>query len=293
MRSWPTARLSFSRVRSMDYKPVLPSHNDNVSHDRPVREFLLLFSGITAALLIAFWLLGLGVDLAVTYISPEMEAKIFSAGPVPAGENNACQAELQRMTDRLRSCIHIAYPLKLILMDSDTANAMALPGGRIVVFTGLLDTVSSENGLSFILAHELAHFKHRDHLRGMGRGIVMTALSALLTGAGSDITRLLAPSAQFGMAQYSQDREAMADKEALTVLNCAYGHVGGADEFFRAVQPKADSSIRRITGHYFDSHPEAEKRIQTLQRQARQMHFESKSVLPLPNIFTKKSCKND
>ena len=98
----------------------------------------------------------------------------------------------------------------------------------------------------------------------MGRGIVMTALSALLTGAGSDITRLLAPSAQFGMAQYSQDREALADREALMVLNCAYGHVGGADEFFKAMQPREGPGIRKFTGHYFNSHPEAEKRIQSL-----------------------------
>ena len=114
----------------MDYKPVLPGRNDNVSHDKPVKEFILLFSGITVFLLTTFWLLGIGVDLAVNYISPEMEAKIFSLNTVSPGQDNACRDELQRMTDRLRSCIHIAYPLKLVLLDSKTANAHG-PSRRI------------------------------------------------------------------------------------------------------------------------------------------------------------------
>ena len=69
----------------MEYKPSLPEHNDNISHDQPVREFLLLFSGITFFLLVAFWALGLFVDLAVNYISPDMEALIFS--PVDISES--------------------------------------------------------------------------------------------------------------------------------------------------------------------------------------------------------------
>ena len=61
----------------MEYKPSLPDHNDNVSHDQPVREFVTLFLGITVFLLIVFWTTGLFIDYAVDYISPEMEAKIF------------------------------------------------------------------------------------------------------------------------------------------------------------------------------------------------------------------------
>ena len=45
-------------------------------------------------------------------------------------------------------------------------NAVALPGGNIVVFAGLLKEIKSENELAMILGHELGHFAHRDHLRG-------------------------------------------------------------------------------------------------------------------------------
>ncbi len=272
----------------MGYEPSLPENNDNVSHDQPVREFVLLFFGITFFLLIIFWVLGLLVDRAVDYITPEMEAVIFPSVGGSASESvnnsNPRQAELQRMVNVLRECIQIGYPLEVHLIDLDDANAFAFPGGRIFIFNGLLDKVLSENGLSFVLAHELAHFKNRDHLRGMGRGIVLTAVSTLLTGAGSDLTQLFAPTANFSQAQYSQERESMADEQALQVLGCHYGHAGGATEFFEAMKPDGNRSSN-VFGHYFSSHPEAVERINNLHRLAGEMDLTAEKVLPLPAVL--------
>ena len=271
----------------MEYKPSLPEHNDNISHDQPVREFILLFSGITFFLLVSFWALGLFVDLAVNYISPEMEALIFSPVDLSTSkrenDSNPQQAELQHMTDALLQCIHVAYPLKVHLLETDNANAMALPGGQLVVLSGLLDKVQSKNGLSFILAHELAHFKNRDHLRGMGRGVVFTALVAFMTGAGSDLTQFFAPAANFSQARYSQERENMADEQALQALSCYYGHVGGATEFFEAMKSEEGENV--VMGHYFASHPEAVQRIDNLHRLTRELHLGVEDVLTLPAVL--------
>lgn len=272
----------------MEYKPALPEHNDNISHDQPVREFILLSCGITVFLLGVFWVLGFCVDLAVNSISPEMEAAIFSSvgapGAEPVDSTDPRQMKLQSMVDALRECGGIVYPLKVTLIDSDDANALAFPGGRIVVLDGLLDNVASENGLSFVLAHELAHFKNRDHLRGLGRGIVLTAVSALLTGAGSEATRLLAPTATFSQAHYSRDREELADEKALRTLACYYGHVGGATEFFEAMKTR-DGAMVPVLGHYFSSHPEAMERIDNLHQLIEEQHLSVDDVLALPEVL--------
>ncbi|MCI5123327.1 MAG: peptidase M48, partial [Candidatus Electrothrix sp. AR5] len=149
---------------------------------------------------------------------------------------------------------------------------------------GLLETIRSENGLSFVLAHEMAHFKHRDHLRGMGRGLVFTALSALLTGSGSGITQLIAPTLGIGQARYSQEREALADKLALETLHCLYGHVGGATEFFEAMQEESEEQGRGIGG-YFASHPEAVQRIDALGRLASVSGFAVRETVSLPTAL--------
>jgi beta-barrel assembly-enhancing protease len=272
----------------MEYKPALPEHNDNITHEHPAREFVLLSCGISLFLLGVFWVLGLCVDLAVESISPEMEAAIFASvnapGPEFVDSSDLRQSKLQSMVDVLRECGGITCPLKVTLIDSADANALAFPGGRIFVLNGLLDTVASENGLSFVLAHELAHFKNRDHLRGLGRGIVLTAVAALLTGAGSDATQLLAPSANFTQAQYSQDREELADKQALRTLACYYGHAGGATEFFEAMKER-DVTILPGVGHYFSTHPEAVARIDNLHRLAQEQQLAVEAVLPLPAVL--------
>lgn len=99
-------------------------------------------------------------------------AAIFSKFQVPSylgtPKTLLCQTSLQRLADGLQECCDIDYPVKIILIPSDTANAIALAGDTIVIFSGIFDTIRSENGIAFVLAHELGHFKHRDHLQAMG-----------------------------------------------------------------------------------------------------------------------------
>ncbi len=279
-----------------EYKPGLPEHNDNVSHNHPLKEFAVLLSGVTIFLLLAGWSLGLLVDWAAGFISPEMEAVIFSSMRVSGAavfekkKEEPRQLELQRLLDELGRCNAVGYPLQINIVPSKEANAFAFPGGRIMVLEGLLENVQSENGLAFVLAHEMAHFKNRDHLRGMGRGLVFTALSALLTGAGSDLTLFFAPTLGIGQARYSQERESLADSLGLEMetLNCLYGHVGGASEFFEAMQAESEEQGGGI-GKYFSSHPEAVQRIDELRRLASASGFSVRETLPLPAVFIHRS----
>lgn len=175
----------------MNYQPSLPEHNDNVSHEHPLKEFSILVLGTVAIVLIVFWLLGFFIDMAVKHISPEDEAKIYAklGSSFDLGMDiEPAKPELQTLLNQLAECAEIPYPITLRMVKTDDINALALPAGNILLFSGLLNAVHSENGLAFVLAHELGHFKNRDHLRGMGRGIVLVAMSVMLTGANSDIS---------------------------------------------------------------------------------------------------------
>ncbi len=222
--------------------------------------------------------------MAVQTISPEKEAILFAKIRLnwteKTAQPSAQSVYLQKLTDSLRPCLDVHYPIKIHLVESKEANAFAFPGGTIVVFSGLFDKVQSENGLAFILAHELGHFKNRDHLRGLGRSVVLVALSSLLTGANSDITQALAPVQLFGQAQYSQKRENRSDQTALSTLNCAYGHVGGASEFFNSL-PDDKNNFDFKALHYFSTHPELHQRIENLERLTEKMGFYTDDVIPL------------
>ena len=69
------------------------------------------------------------------------------------------------------------------IADMYDANAFAVPGGHIVVTRGLFSSIESENGLSMVLAHEMAHHYERHPLRSTGRGLVVSLFSTHDTSA--------------------------------------------------------------------------------------------------------------
>lgn len=271
----------------MKYQPSLLKHNDNVSHEHPLYEFFVLLLGMSLIIFFTLWALIFFVDSAIETISPDDEAKIYQnlANSFDLGfETESISVELQTLLNQLADCTDIPYPIKMRLVKSDTINALALPAGNILLFSGLLDSIKSENGLAFVLAHELGHFINRDHLRGIGRGIVLVAVSVLLTGANSDISKLLASTSGLGSAQYSQKAESNADKMALQILNCHYGHVAGATEFFESLLQQTTKTYE--ISHYFDSHPQAEIRITAVNEYAKNKSFNfNGQLLPKKNVI--------
>ncbi len=268
----------------MNYQPSLPEHNDNVSHQHPVRELFLLVTGVLVFVFIGYWALGLVVDVAVDYLSSEQEAKLFSEFDIDWGFGEESmpeeRAELQDLVDAFKPCLSLPYPITVSLVKSKMVNAMAVPGGKMVVFSGLLDSLSSTNGLMFILAHELGHFKNRDHLRLMGRGIVLSILATLAFGGDSGISDILASTINLRTAKYSQTRESQADKTALHALQCHFGHVGGATELFESLKSQEKESDFEML-HYFDTHPELQQRIDDLNHLSQELGYRQDRVHPL------------
>lgn len=267
----------------MKYEPTLPTHNDNIGHEHPLKDFLLIFAGVAAAVLAGFFLLGLLVDVAVDHMSPDTEAALgrIAAPRLTPGDPAlaAREAQLQALVDSLRPCAGIGGPVTVRLMRSPVPNAFVVPGGAIYLFTGLLGQVKSENGLAFVLAHELAHGANRDHLRAMGRGIVLFSLAALAGADGASLANLMAPVQRIGESSYSRGREAAADAAALQTLNCRYGHAGGATELFIALKHQDDKHIAGT--HYLASHPSMQSRIDALESAIRDGGMKRGAVTPL------------
>ena len=233
-----------------------------------------MLGGIAAIVIVVYILLGISVDLLVPRISPDMEARFsgyFSSmrpvGDVKNGESGA----LQGLADKIQAqCVDLPYQLDVEVVDNDMVNALALPGGNIVIFSGLLDAAGSENELAFVLAHEMGHFVNRDHLTGLGRGLVLMTMSAALFGGDSVIGQRLGYLMQVSELGFSRQHESGADAYALATMNCYYGHVAGSTSFF---EHTADMEQGRFAGHYLSSHPLHEQRVASLKTRAAEQEF--------------------
>ena len=180
----------------MSFEPRLPDDRVNVSGTNPLAEAGLLVAGLVAVVVAIAVTSSLVMEWLVPRLPTSLEVRVFGGGWLPSlgpddTEEQAPdgrQASLQALVDRL--ALHWAenpYEFKPMLWQEQSPNAFALPGGWIGVTTGLLAEVDSENELAFVLGHEIGHFRNRDHLKGLGRGLALgIVLSAVgLSGVGA------------------------------------------------------------------------------------------------------------
>lgn len=265
----------------MKYIPKELEENVNISSVPPLKEFFILLFGILGILVGIYVILGLAVDLIVPTIPPGIEQNLgrFFLEAYETGKKTLPETRFQPLLDDLAKELpqsDVRY--KVYLIEHDQSNAIALPGAHIIVFSGILKDLASENGLSFILAHELGHFVNRDHLRGLGRGIILWTFSLALFGNDSCITNFLAHSLVNVEMKFSQHQETMADLFALDLLNKKYGHVGGAEDFLENACKKEK---RGRLSYYFASHPHPKDRIRAIEAHIRKKGYLKEMPIPL------------
>ena len=272
----------------MKYTPRLLKSNVNVTPTSMLREFFVLTLSLLGIVIAIYILLGFAVDLIVPHISTDLESKmskLFIRSVDAEDIDSKWEGYVQSLVvDLQERCTKLPYPFKVHIRKASSVNALALPGGHIIVFTGLLDKITSENELAFAFAHEMGHYANRDHLRGVGRAFVFITISTFLFGSDSNISQMLANALNITELSFSRKQEARADEFALDLLNCAYGNVAGATDLFKRLPKEQDPGK---IGHYFASHPENLKRINHLNEIIKERGYKLGKEKPLPKIIVR------
>ena len=264
----------------MKFTPKHVDENVNVSKTHPLVELAWLTGGMLLLALAFYLVLGFTADLAVAKIPIKAEVWLGEhfVDSLEAYEDESLRRRLQTLLDNLPvdSPLH-NYSFTVQLVKNKEINALALPGGYIVVFSGLLEQTESENELSMVLAHELGHFANRDHLKRLGRGLGLTVVAMLAFGEDSAISRLVSNLFLFTENSYSRQQETDADSFGLDLLVSSYGHAGGATDFFARVGKKAG----RRGPYLLASHPHPDDRIEELQSLISKKGYRIEKITPL------------
>jgi len=256
----------------VQYDPKLPADGINTSAEHPLREFALLVAGLIGAVLALIAIAALAVDRLVPLVPPSLEARWFGGWLTDAAAaSDPRSAPVQALLDRVVSHWSDApYPFRAGVIDEPDPNALALPGGAILVTSGLLDRVGSENELALVLGHELGHFRARDHLRGLGRGLAAQLVLGALGGSGDLVSGLSAFAGALAQHGFDRRQESQADAFGLSLVHAEYGHVAGARDLFAHLarsQRDAPATGRRLAS-YLDTHPLSEDRVAALAAEA-------------------------
>lgn len=196
----------------------------------------------------------------------------------------ATEHYLQSLADALMQAMQMTETIviKVHYVDSDIVNAFATLGGHIFVFRGLMEIVPDENSLAMILAHEIAHIKHRDPIVAMGRGAALQIVYGMLTGNSGDI---FSTGSEMGVLFFSREQEAKADHEAVAALYRRYSHVAGATTFFELML-KQQNTDEKALPNWLSSHPKLTQRIDEINDYVAQQGWEIGEVTPKPEIVS-------
>lgn len=161
------------------------------------------------------------------------------------------------------------YQWEFNVVDKEIVNAWCMPGGKVVVYTGILPVTKDDAGLAVVMGHEISHAlaKHGNErmsqalLAQFGKITLATALSQkpqetrnlflAAYGVGSGLTLL----------KYSRNQEAEADRMGLIFMAMAGYNPEYAIEFWKRMAAQGGQKVPEI----LSTHPSDETRIKLLQ----------------------------
>lgn len=153
------------------------------------------------------------------------------------------------------------YPLKFTVVKDKQVNAFALPGGNVVVFSGILEKIKSTEELAALLSHEVTHVKERHSLKGLARSLAGSLLISVVFGDTGALGSVLANQAddiyQLG---FSRGMEKEADLEGLQIMNHNHLDPRGMVHLMERLQEEEQKQGSKMFA-YLDSHPMTEERI--------------------------------
>jgi predicted Zn-dependent protease len=169
-----------------------------------------------------------------------------------------------------QSVVQVTEPQPFIyrfnLIQDDSLNAFAVPGGYIYLHTGVVEQAGNVSELMGVVAHEVAHVRRR-HIADSRKKDGPTQLAVLLAGlgavlAGADPSALVVASGVNVALQlkHSREHEADADRQGISYMISTGYDPRGMLEFFQRIQAASSSGATEIPPYLF-SHPAIPERI--------------------------------
>ncbi|NWK95102.1 peptidase [Sphingobium lactosutens] len=138
---------------------------------------------------------------------------------------------------------------EVALANIPIVNAVTLPGGRIILFDGLVQQAGSSDEVAGVLGHELGHVRHRDTLTGLVRQL---GLSVVLGGFGGNAGGYLNGVLSLS---YGRDAESAADSVAIDQMRAAAISPAGTAAFFERMGGKGEAGSAQQAMTWLSSHP--------------------------------------
>jgi Zn-dependent protease with chaperone function len=220
------------------------------------RAFAWVCGAVASLALIVFVIVPALAEQLSRLIPPEREQQLGDAvveqlqtvlGLIGGERPELCEtpagvAALERLAERLDAGDGLPYPLRIGVIDFGMINALAVPGGRILIFRGLLEASDNPEEVAGVLAHEIGHVVYRDPTELALRAAGTAGIFGLLLGDVFGGSIIVVASDAIMNARHQRDAETRADETAYRILADAGLPSGPFARFFTKLKKKYGDS---------------------------------------------------
>lgn len=175
----------------------------------------------------------------------------------PLSNDAAMTAYVQKVFDDIQGAIPSeekpGYGFKKVQLieDAATANAFAVPGGYVYVYTGILKSMDDEAELAAVLGHEITHVTHHHYRNQLAKQYGVQTLISMLGGDSGQVSTV----AQSLLAlSFSRQDEYDADKGGTLLAGTAGWNARGVATFFERMPTTGMPAV-------FSTHPDPGDRV--------------------------------
>lgn len=243
---------------------------------------ILIFSAYVFAKVVPAFLVDRMIDKIPVEWEVTLGRSILKMLPLEKKPDQKVLAVLQDTVDFLEQSVegNQPYDLKIYIWSEKEVNALALPGGFILVSRGLLNKAESPEELAGVISHEIQHVLLRHSTQGILRNLAKGMLLALLVGdvnsTMSEVVNLASTLETLGL---SREMEAEADQKGMELVLAANIDPHGMIRIFEKLMKEESSRQEEINQQvdstkkdiklfsYFSTHPSSQNRLSNLEKQ--------------------------
>jgi predicted Zn-dependent protease len=192
-------------------------------------------------------------------------------GKAPQSTDAQVNAMVQRVGSRIAAVTDLKYQWEFrVIADDKQANAFALPGGKVAVYTGMLPITGDEAGLAAVLGHEIGHVLARHGGERLSQQMGVQTATQVLAGMASSnpatvqlVSAALGAGASVGvLLPWSRQQESEADHLGLILMAKAGYDPRGALDMWRRM---AEAAKGQRPPEFLSTHPSEATRIQQIE----------------------------
>lgn len=189
----------------------------------------------------------------------------------PRVRDEALQAGLEQIVQRLSEQARPGgFRFRVHVVEAKTVNAFALPGGNMVVYTGLLRAASDASEVAGVLGHEMAHVTQRHSMQRIAHSLGIAAALNVILGDPGGLAAIGAEMIRAGtLTSYDRDQEREADLEGVRMVHAAGLDPLGLARFFETLEREAPAMPEALS--WLSSHPHSAERQQAVRARAREL----------------------